>query len=217
MRCLSELRLPLRNFKKLAHGLTKEHVKTKSVSVMKNIFALLTTCILGLSLSYGQLYSTSNGNITFYSHAPLEDIEATNKQVSCAIELSKGQMAFSMLMNAFQFEKALMQEHFNERYVESHKYPKATFAGNIEDIEKVDLTKPGSYDVTVSGKLTIHGTTQTVSSKGTLQISDDKTLTANSTFTINLEDYKVKIPTMYIDNISESIEIKVNAKLKPKS
>ena len=184
---------------------------------MKNIFALLTTCILGLSLSYGQLYSTSNGNITFYSYAPLEDIEATNKQVSCAIELSKGQMAFSMLMNAFQFEKALMQEHFNERYVESHKYPKATFAGNIEDIEKVDLNKPGSYDVTVSGKLTIHGTTQTVSSKGTLQIGDDKTLTANSTFTINLEDYKVNVPTMYIDNISESIEIKVNAKLKPKS
>lgn len=184
---------------------------------MKYIFALLTTCILGLSLSYGQLYSTSNGEITFYSHAPLEDIEATNKQVSCAIDLSKGQMAFSMLMNAFQFEKALMQEHFNERYVESHKYPKATFAGSIEDLEKIELSKAGSYNVTVSGKLTIHGVTQTVSSKGTLKIGDDKTLTANSTFTINLEDYKVKIPTMYIDNISESIEIKVKVKLKPKS
>ena len=176
---------------------------------MKYIFALFTTCILGLSLSYGQLYSTSNGEITFYSHAPLEDIEATNKQVSCAIDLSKGQMAFSMLMNAFQFEKALMQEHFNERYVESHNYPKATFAGSIEDIDKIDLSKAGSYNVTVSGKLSIHGVTQTVSSKGTLKIGDDKTLTANSTFTINLEDYKVKIPTMYIDNISESIEIKV--------
>ncbi|MEC7159028.1 MAG: YceI family protein [Bacteroidota bacterium] len=184
---------------------------------MKYIFALFTTCILGLSLSYGQLYSTSNGEITFYSHAPLEDIEATNKQVSCAIDLSKGQMAFSMLMNAFQFEKALMQEHFNERYVESHKYPKATFAGSIEDIDKIDLSKAGSYNVTVSGKLSIHGVTQTVSSKGTLKIGDDKTLTANSTFTINLEDYKVKIPTMYIDNISESIEIKVKVKLKPKS
>lgn len=184
---------------------------------MKYLFALWTTCILGLSLSYGQLYSTSNGEITFYSHAPLEDIEATNKQVSCAIDLSKGQMAFSMLMNAFQFEKALMQEHFNERYVESHKYPKATFAGSIEDIEKIDLSKAGSYDVTVSGKLTIHGVTQTARSKGTLKISDDKTLTANSTFTINLEDYKVKIPTMYIDNISESIKIKVKVKLKPKS
>ena len=184
---------------------------------MKYIFALFTTCILGLSLSYGQLYSTSNGEITFYSHAPLEDIEATNKQVSCAIDLSKGQMAFSMLMNAFQFEKALMQEHFNERYVESHKYPKATFAGSIEDIDKIDLSKAGSYNVTVSGKLSIHGVTQTVSSKGTLKIGDDKTLTANSTFTINLEDYKVKIPTMYIDNISESIEIKVKVKLKPKT
>ena len=72
---------------------------------MKYIFALLTTCILGLSLSYGQLYSTSNGEITFYSHAPLEDIEATNKQVSCAIDLSKGQMAFSMLMNAFNLKR----------------------------------------------------------------------------------------------------------------
>lgn len=184
---------------------------------MKYLFALLTTCILGLNLSYGQLYSTSNGEITFYSHAPLEDIEATNKQVSCAIDLSKGQMAFSMLMNAFQFEKALMQEHFNERYVESHKYPKATFAGNVEGIEKINLSKAGSYNVTVSGKLTIHGITQTVSSKGTVKISEDKTLTANSTFTINLEDYKVKIPTMYIDNISESIKIKVNVKLKAKS
>ena len=184
---------------------------------MKNIFTLLTTCILSLSLSYGQLYSTSNGQITFYSSAEDENIEATNKQVSCAIDLSKGQMAFSMLMNAFQFEKALMQEHFNERYVESDKYPKATFAGNIQDIENINLSKAGSYDVTVSGKLTIHGITQTVSSKGTLKISDDKTLTANSTFTINLEDYKVKIPTMYIKNIAESIKIKVNAKLKPKS
>ena len=87
---------------------------------MKYIFALLTTCILGLSLSYGQLYSTSNGEITFYSHAPLEDIEATNKQVSCAIDLSKGQMAFSMLMNAFQFGEGLNARTFNERYVESH-------------------------------------------------------------------------------------------------
>lgn len=184
---------------------------------MKYIFALFTTCILGLSQSYGQVYFTSNGEITFHSSAEEEEIEATNKQVSCAIDLSKGQMAFSMLMNAFQFEKALMQEHFNERYVESHKYPKATFAGSIEDLEKIELSKAGSYNVTVSGKLTIHGVTQTVSSKGTLKIGDDKTLTANSTFTINLEDYKVKIPTMYIDNISESIEIKVKVKLKPKS
>ena len=184
---------------------------------MKNIFALLTTLILSLSLSYGQLYYTSNGQITFYSKAPLEDIEAKNKQVSCAIDFSKGQMAFSMLMNAFQFEKALMQEHFNERYVESHKFPKATFAGSIQDIENINLSIAGSYSVTVSGKLTIHGVTQSVSSKGILKVSDDNSIRANSTFTINLEDYNVKIPTMYIDNISESIEIEVNVKLKPKS
>ena len=184
---------------------------------MKNIFTVFITFIFSLSISYGQLYSTSNGQITFYSHAPLEDIEATNKQVSCMIKVSTGQIAFSMLMDAFQFEKALMQEHFNERYVESHKFPKATFIGTIKDIDKVDFSEAGSYEVTVNGKLKIHGVTQMVSSKGTLKVSDDKTIVTSSKFKINLKNYEVKIPTMYIDNISDSIEIKVNVKLKPKS
>ena len=100
----------------------------------------------------------------------------------------------------------------NAKHKALHLYETKT-----EGIEKINLSKAGSYNVTVSGKLTIHGITQTVSSKGTLKISDDKTLTANSAFTINLDDYKVKIPSMYIDNISESIKIKVNVKLKPKS
>ena len=184
---------------------------------MKNILTLITTCILGIGISYGQMYSTRNAEITFYSYAPLENIEATNKQVLCAIKVSTSQIQFSMLMDAFQFEKALMQEHFNERYVESHKFPKATFAGTIEDIEKVDFSKAGSYEVSVSGDLTIHGITQTVSSEGTLEVGNDESLTASAIFLIELGDFNVEIPTMYIDNISSSIEIRVNAKLKPKS
>lgn len=184
---------------------------------MKIFPLLLLCCALNVYLSYGQIYYTSNGEITFYSHAPIEDIEATNKQVSCAIDIKEGKIAFSMLMNAFQFEKALMQEHFNERYVESHKFPKATFEGLIKDLEDVSLSKAGSYNIEVEGKLTLHGITKTVKSRGTIKVGIDKNVSAKSTFVVNLQDFKVEIPTMYIDNISESIEIKVDVKLKPKS
>ena len=104
--------------------------------------------------------------IRFYSKSQLEKIEAVNRQVNTALLVQTGDFVFRVLIKSFNFEKALMQEHFNENYLESDKYPEATFLGKIINIKDINFTKEGSYPATVEGKLTIHGQTQLV--KGTV-------------------------------------------------
>jgi len=168
---------------------------------------LTTACLLLSQLSIGQRYITQNGNIQFFSETPVENIEAVNNQVSSVIDLANGNMAFSLLMKAFTFEKALMQEHFNEKYVESEKFPKSTFKGQILNFDKESLGE-GLQQVKVSGELTIHGETQEIEAPGTMELKGEKLL-VNSTFTIPLADYKVKIPAAVDDKIAETIEIQV--------
>jgi polyisoprenoid-binding protein YceI len=121
-----------------------------------------------------QQYFTKTGYISFYSSAPLEDITAENNQVTSIVDFGTGEMAFSLLMKGFHFEKALMEEHFNEKYVHSDKYPKSTFEGNITNIDNVDLTSDGEYEVDIEGKLTIHGVTKDVSTTGTIKVEGEK-------------------------------------------
>ena len=114
----------------------------------------------------------------------------------------------------FEFEKALMQEHFNENYVESDKFPKSTFSGKIASMDKVDLAKDGVYKVQVAGDLMIKGVTKAVSAPGTITVKGGKA-TAASEFTIALSDYNVSIPAVNKDNISNSIRISVDLALEP--
>ncbi len=176
---------------------------------MKKITALLLIYSCSITFTYAQKYVTRTGSISFFSEAPLENIEAYNNQVSGIVDLETGGMAFTVLMKAFIFEKALMQEHFNEKYVESHKYPKATFKGNIMDF---DSFQPGSEqeEIKVSGKLTIHGITKEVTVNGTLKKDTNGNLEGKSVFNINLQDYEIKVPSAVRKNIADNIEIKVN-------
>ena len=173
---------------------------------MKKTIIIALTLFAGLSV-YSQSYMTRTGTITFFSEAPLENIEAINNQVSGAIDLKTGEVAFTLLMKAFTFEKALMQEHFNEKYVHSDKYPKATFKGMIVDVEKLEV---GSSDkkVTIKGELTMHGETEEIEAIGYLRKKGDNLL-GRSEFTINLSDFNISIPSAVKDNISETIDIKV--------
>jgi hypothetical protein len=157
---------------------------------------------------FSQTFVTKTGMIRFYSQAQLEKIEAVNRQVNAALVTQTGDFVFRGLIKSFNFEKALMQEHFNENYMESDKYPEATFLGKVTNIKDINFTKEGSYPVVVEGKLTIHGQTQVVKQNGTLEVKNDA-VTAKAKFNILLADYKISIPNTVVNNISKSIEITV--------
>ncbi len=159
-------------------------------------------------------YFTKSGSITFNSKAPLENIEAKNKSVAAVLDTKTGNLQFSVLMKGFEFEKALMQEHFNENYVESHKFPKADFKGQLVNNSEVNYSKDGSYPVKVKGKLTIHGETKEVETTGTVQVKNGK-VAANSAFNVQLTDYKIEIPKLVKDNISNNVKIEVDCTLDP--
>lgn len=159
-------------------------------------------------------YFTKTGRIEFFSKAPMEDIEARNKTASAILDTKTGVMQFSVLMKGFEFEKALMQEHFNENYVESNKYPKGEFKGTITNNGDINYAKDGSYSAKVKGKLTIHGVTRDVETTGTIRV-DGGVLDASSSFNIKLSDYNISIPGVVKDKLSNNIRIAVDCKLTP--
>jgi len=161
-----------------------------------------------------QKYFTKTGHVSFFSATPVENIEAHNYQTTSVIDFSTGEIVFSVLMKSFEFEKALMQEHFNEKYVESDTYPKSTFKGKITDFEKVNLKKDGVYEVNITGEMLIHGTTNKVNAKGKLEVKNG-TIIGTSTFQLEPETYKVTIPSLVRDKIAKSLTIKVKMEYKP--
>lgn len=156
-----------------------------------------------------QKYFTKNGKLSFYSKATLENIKADNNQVLSVINTQTGELQFSVLIKGFHFEKALMEEHFNADYLQSDKYPKASFKGKITDPAKVDFKKDGSYAVTVTGDLTIHAVVKNITAPGTITVKGGK-ISADSQFSVALSDYNISIPAIAKDNISKSIEITVS-------
>ena len=179
---------------------------------MKQFITLLLITIVGLSGLQAQKYITKTGHIRFFSTTPMEDIEAHNRQVNAALDELTGDFVFKVLMKSFQFEKALMQEHFNENYAESDKFPNASFKGKVLNIKDVDFTKNGLYQATIEGDLTIKGVTKKVSEKGTFEVKDGMVL-GKSTFTILLADYNFKIPGAVANKISNTIQIDVDVNL----
>lgn len=173
------------------------------------ILAITLVGIFGFKNHGGGIYKSNTGNINFYSHTSVEDIKADNHKVKTAFDASSGKIQFSALIKDFEFEKALMQEHFNENYMESTKYPKSTFSGTIEKIADINLEKNGTYTSPVSGKLTIKDVTKTVSSTGTFVVKDG-IINAKASFNINPEDYNISIPKMVSEKISRDLKISVD-------
>ncbi len=177
---------------------------------MKKGMLLIAGIIIGITAFSQDRIFTRKGQISFYSKAPLEDIEAHNKAAVSVIDKTTGQLEFSVLMKGFEFEKALQQEHFNENYVESDKYPKAIFKGKMTDVSKVKFTTDGSYTVPVTGQLTLHGETKDVSANATITVKGGA-VSGHTEFTISLDDYKIKIPALVKDKIAKTVRIVVNA------
>lgn len=177
------------------------------------IFAASVMLFLITGQVSAQKYVTKNGFIKFYSEAPLETIQADNRQVNAALDAATGEFVFKVLMKSFEFEKALMQEHFNENYVESDKFPNSTFIGKATNMSQIDLTKEGTYEGLVEGDLTIHGVTKKVSEKGTFTVKAGDKVHGLCKFNVKVSDYDIKIPGTVVNNISETIEVTVDVEL----
>ncbi len=178
---------------------------------MKKLMSLTVMFMLFIAInSYAQTkYFTKEGRAQFTSKAPLEEIQSVNKKVTSILDIATGQLEFSVLMKAFKFQKALMQEHFNENYVESDKFPKATFKGTINNVSDVKWTTDGTYPVKVSGKMIIHGETKDISVPGTIEIKSGK-IHASSSFKIAIKDYNIEIPNLVKDKVSESVAVEID-------
>jgi hypothetical protein len=177
---------------------------------------LLIATLLTTALTAGAQtkYFTKTGKISFFSKAPLEDIEAKNKTVAAVLDTKSGALQFSALMKSFEFPKALMQEHFNENYVESTKFPKGEFKGVITNNADINYKKDGSYPAKVKGMMTIHGVTKPVETTGTIRVSGGK-IEAASVFNLLLSDYQIKIPAAVKDKLSNTIQVTVTCQLDP--
>jgi hypothetical protein len=176
---------------------------------MKTLYLIFATLLFLSNAASAQNYITKNGKISFFSKTDIEDISAVNNQAVSVLTPKTASLAFSVLINGFLFKKALMQEHFNENYMESAKYPKANFKGSITDITKVDFTKDGTYNVTVTGDLNMHNVTNKITVPAVMQIKSGK-VSASAIFKVKLEDYKISVPKIVEGNISKTIEIKVD-------
>ncbi|MDQ6758038.1 MAG: YceI family protein [Bacteroidota bacterium] len=181
--------------------------------MIKTIVLIFIASFFYFTIS-AQTFITRNGRITFFSKAPVENIGATNNEVSSVLNTQTGEFVFSVLIKSFKFQKALMEEHFNENYMESNTFPKANFKGIIPDLNKVNFSKDGTYSTTVKGDLTIHGVTKNIQVPGTVTISQGK-INAAAKFQIKVKDYNIKIPTTVINNIAETLDVTVDCKYEP--
>lgn len=172
---------------------------------MKTPFLVLSAMLISTcSLAQNQ-WICSKGETSFFSETPMENIAALNKNVVSMIDFSTGQIAVKMNIAAFKFQNHLMEEHFNENYLETDKYPVSTFSGKIQG--NVDPSKNGIYDVTATGQLTMHGVSRERTLKGRLIVNGNE-ITLLADFDVALKDHKIDVPTLVITKIAEIIAVK---------
>jgi polyisoprenoid-binding protein YceI len=179
---------------------------TINIIMKKTLFLFLL--VMSVYFSHGQVFTTRNGFIGFYSKTPLEDIKAENSQVYAVVDAGKKVLAFNLLVKGFSFPKKLMQDHFNEEYIESDKYPNARFTGTYAG--NVDFSKNGVYTVQVQGELTLHGVRKQLTVPATIEVQNDK-LTGKSNFKLTPSDFDIKIPSLVREKIAQQIDVHVSA------
>ena len=188
------------------------------IKIIYIFFCLSVIPVLGLSQSK---YFTREGHVHFKSDAKVELIESNNFKVASIVDFETGNIEVSVLMKAFEFKKALMEEHFNENYLETNDFPKSIFKGKIKNIESIALDKngehsldaDGEYGIEIEGELMLHGVTKSIIVPATLKF-EKGILTGNCSFIIKVEDYNIKIPTVVKDNIAKEIVITINLNYK---
>lgn len=182
---------------------------------MKTLPIVSLLLLIAVAACSQDKYFTKTGKIFFQcAKSPLEKVEATNKSTTCVLDTKTGNMQFAVMMKGFEFEKALMQEHFNENYVESTKFPRSDFKGQVVNNGEIDYSKDGTYAVRVRGTLQIHGEKKDVETTGTIVVRNGKIL-SNAIFTVLLSDYNISIPSLVSDKVSNTVNITVDCTLEP--
>lgn len=177
---------------------------------MRTIFFALL--LLPAVSTFSQRYMAEGGMISFYSDAPVENITATNQNVTSIFTASTGAIAFSVPVRDFEFEKKLMKEHFNDKYMESDRFPRSTFSGAIIGYS---MNASGPQRVRAKGKLTIHGIVHEIDVPGSFEVKDGG-IVMKTRFNVLLADYGIRIPQLLWENISEEIQITVDLTYNPK-
>lgn len=177
--------------------------------VILSVFALFL-----LVNTQAQKVFTKTGMIAFSASSPIERIEATTKKSVGVIDLASGRIEVQVLVKSLHFEKALMEEHFNENYMESGKFPDAKFVGNITDWASVNLKKDGIYPFKVKGDLTMHGVTKNIETNGTLTVKGGTVTSAKSDITVKVADFNIQIPGVVKDKIAKEAKINIDLALQ---
>jgi len=177
--------------------------------------------LLAIVLGFVQLtnaqskYMTRTGTVNFAAEGPVkDDVKAINNQAACVFDAATGEIVFQIAIKSFVFKKALMQEHFNENYLESHKYPKAVLKGKLTNLDKIDFNKNGKYPVVVNGEMDMHGVKKQINEKGILEITDGK-ITLNSAFQVTLADYNINIPKIVENKLAKVADVTLAMELAP--
>lgn len=182
---------------------------------MKNLIFLSIALLLSGMAHAQTKYMTRTGSVNFVAEGPVkDDVKAVNNQAACVLDVATGDILFQIAIKSFVFKKALMQEHFNENYMESHKYPKAVLKGKIVDMSAVNLSKNGKYPVGVSGEMEIHGVKKQVSEKGILEVKDGKIL-LSANFQVVLAEYGIEIPKIVEDKLAKVADVQLQMELNP--
>ncbi len=180
---------------------------------MRYIFFIFIFCaFIGSNLGAQKKFFTRTGKVVFFSKAPLEDIKAINKQASCVYDAATNKIVAKVLIKAFEFDKALMQKHFNENYLESDKYPKASFKGKIKDAENLNFNEDWNKSLEFEGDLTIHGITKSIKSPFEISMKNGQ-MKISCNFYVALKDYEIKIPSTVINNVAETVKINVDLEM----
>lgn len=176
---------------------------------MKKLSFLIVAFVLLSTSVFAQKYITKEGEIELFSETSLFTIEATNQKVASILNAETGEVVTSTLVRSFKFREALVGEHFNENYMESEKFPKSVFKGKISNFSTVNLSKDGTYPITIEGNLTMHGETRPVKTNGTIIVKGDA-ISAKTEFNVSLENFKIKVEESYKDRINDEIKLTIH-------
>jgi polyisoprenoid-binding protein YceI len=184
---------------------------------MHKLILLSLTITIGIAgLQAQDIWITRSGTVVFHAGTSLEDIDGANNEVASLFNIKTGELAFQVPVKSFHFKRALMEDHFNENYMESNKFPKSTFTGKITDLSKINFTKDGVYPVTVEGDLLIHGFTKKVTVPGTITITGGK-INAAASFKVLISDYNIPIPGVVSEKIAKEATIELKCSYEKKN
>jgi polyisoprenoid-binding protein YceI len=158
----------------------------------------------------GQKYFSDQNHVSFFSEAPLENIEAHTYNARSIFDMETGKIAFTIPIRTFEFEKSLMQQHFNEKFMESGKYPRAKFTGVVEKYKK----DQGKQAVEAKGEIEIHGVTQEISVPGEMEINGNQ-IKITTKFPLKVADFEIKIPQVVSRNIAETVDVTLEFNYEP--